>query len=332
MITALVILAAIVGGALIYVATLDGSYRVRRSLRMDVDRQTAYDKLRDYRTWPDWSPWLLHEPDAKLDFSDDCDQAGGWYSWDGRYIGAGKIEHLKLIEPERIEDRISFTRPFKSVASVWWELVDRDGQTEVSWNMQGGMPFLFRFMVPMVKQMIEKDYDLGLAQLRGQLDPQAERPLLAFPGETELPSSTALTIPFKGGLEAMKQAMDAGFPRLAEHVARHEGNLPGMPFSAYHKVNPKTKYFEADLAMPAGLDTPDGEFARKTLGGGKFYRVTLQGNYEFLELAWYAAMGHLRMLKIKMDKSRPSFEVYENDPRAVTNGNEIQTSLYIPVK
>ena len=325
-------LALIILGALVYLASLNGKYEVRRSLLMNVDRQTAFDKVRDFRSWAEWSPWLMHEPDTRLAFSDTPEQEGGWYTWDGKRVGAGKLTHVNLDPPNRIEERIEFLRPFRSTNSVWWEFSETEGQTEIAWNMKGKMPFFFRFMAPMMSIMIAKDYDLGLAMLRGVLDPQAERPAIGFEGETGLESQSALTIPFKGNMDDMIAAMTDGFPRLAAHVEQSGFSLAGRPFTAYHRVNPKKKYFECDIAVPVTHDTPDGDFVRKSLGGGKYFRVNVEGSYSFLELAWYSAMSHIRMLKLKMDVSRPSLEIYENDPEEVAHSNDIRTSLYIPVK
>jgi len=332
MIIILVILALIIVAVLVYLAPLNGSYEVRRSLLMNVDRETVFNKIRDFKSWGEWSPWLMHEPDTRLEFSESPDQAGGWYSWEGKRVGAGKLTHITIDSPKLIEERIEFVRPFKSTNSVRWEFEQKDGQTEVSWNMQGTMPFFFRFMAPMMTVMIGKDYDLGLAMLRGKLDPQAETPSINFEGETELDSMLALTIPFKGGMDAMITAMTDGFPKLTTHVEQTGGGLTGRPFTAYHKVNPKTMYFECDIAVPVGQDATEGDFVRKTLGAGKYFQVSVKGSYNFLELAWYSAMSHVRMLKLKMDKSRPSLEVYENDPETVAHTNEIHTTLYIPIR
>ena len=328
----LAVLALIVIGALIYLASLNGDYEVRRSLLMDVDRQIAFDKIRDFRSWSEWSPWLMHEPDTRLEFSETPGQEGGWYRWDGKRVGAGKLTHVRLDSPFRIEQRIDFLRPFKSTSSVWWEFTENEGQTEIAWNMAGTMPFFFRFMTPMMSMMIAKDYDLGLAMLRGVLDPQAEKPVISFEGETKLDARSALTIPFKGELDEMIAEMTDGFPKLKTHVRESGQSLAGMPFTAYHRVNPKQKYFECDIAVPVTQETPDGGFVRRSLGGGKYFRVDLKGSYSFLELAWHSAMSHARMLKLKMDSSRPSLEVYDNDPETVAHTNDIQTSLYIPVK
>lgn len=66
MTTILFFLAVIVLAGLIYLSTLDKNYAIRCSLFMDVDAQTVFEKVRDFKTWKDWSPWLLHEPDTNL--------------------------------------------------------------------------------------------------------------------------------------------------------------------------------------------------------------------------------------------------------------------------
>ena len=84
MTTALIVIVILIAIPLIYLATLDGNYKVRRSLEIAAGQQTLFDKIRDFKSWSDWSPWLMHEPDTILAFSDTPDQEGGWYSWDGK--------------------------------------------------------------------------------------------------------------------------------------------------------------------------------------------------------------------------------------------------------
>lgn len=332
MIYVLVLLILALIGIIGYLATLPGEYLVRRSILMDVDRQTVFDKVRDFRSWKEWSPWLLHEPDTVLKFSDRASREGGSYSWNGKHVGAGKLTHMRFDGLNKIEQRIEFTRPFKSVCDVWWEFADVNNQTEVTWCMRGKMPFPFRFMTNMTRQMIEKDYDLGLAMLRGRLDPNAERPVISFDGEVELAPQLVLTIPFKGGISSMVKAMETGFPKLNAFLSQQGRKPVGAPIAAFYKVDFKKMYFECDIALPVPIAMPPGEFQRKNLGGGRYFKMTVQGSYDFLESAWYSAMSHLRMYKIKQDSSRPTLEVYQNDPREAQHSNEVLTTLYFPLR
>ena len=332
MIYALALFILILTGVAVYLARQPGEYLVRRSLVMDVDRQTVFDKVRDLRSWKDWSPWLMHEPDTLLKFSDNASREGGSYTWNGKRVGAGKLTHIRFDGLNKIEQRIEFTRPFKSICDVWWEFSDVNNQTEVTWCMRGKMPFPLRFMTNTTRQMIEKDYDLGLAMLRGKLDPDAERPVIYFEGEVERAAQTVLTIPFKGGISSMVTAMEKGFPRLTAALSRYGERPTGPQFAAFHKTDIQSMYFECDLALPVPEEIPPGEFVRKSLGDGRYFKVSIRGSYDFLEAAWYSTMNHLRMYKLKQDRSRPWLEVYENDARQTHHSNEVRTTLYVPLR
>lgn len=332
MLPLLAIPAAAAAAGIVYLSRLPGDYHVRRSLRIKADRQTVFDRIRDTPSWGEWSPWLMHEPDASVRFSDHPDQEGGTYSWDGKLIGAGTLTQARFQGRERIEQTLAFKRPFKSQAQVAWDLAEVEDGTEVTWSMRGGMPFLLRPMIPSMTRMIGNDYTLGLAMLRGCLEPDAERPIIRFDGIDELAPINALTIPFKGGLEDLIEAMQTGFSGLAAHITAQGSEPTGKRLAAYHKVNIKKMLFDCDIAIPTAQEVNDGGFIRKTFPGGKTFTVTLEGKYEFLELAWHAAMCHLQMHKLKVDSGRPALEVYENDVDEVADSNALRTRLRVPLR
>ena len=319
-------------GLLIYLATLEGNYNISQSRLVNATIDTAFDKVCDFKSWPEWSPWLIHEAETQLQYSDNCDQQGGYYTWNGQHVGAGKLTHEKLSKPGLIEQKLEFIKPFKSVCQVSFEFADKESQTEITWKMQGKMPFLFRFMTKNTKEMITQDYKLGLAMLAGQLDKTAEFPQLSFDGETTLEPIHAVCSAFTGDLEDMEAAMQSEFPQLLNYIEHQPGEVAGAPFTAYHKVNLQTMHFICDMAVPVTKDLPAGNYQLKNFGSGRYYQVTLKGSYTFLELAWNAVYAHLKMLKLKRDHCRPSLEVYENDPEEVSCTNDIQTTIYIPIK
>ncbi|MCG8378463.1 MAG: GyrI-like domain-containing protein [Proteobacteria bacterium] len=332
LITIISLIVILILAAVIYLATLDGNYTVRQSHTINADKEAVFDKLIDLKSWPEWSPWLIHEPDTRLEYSEKTNAEGGNYSWDGKYIGAGKLTHIKLERPNHIKNKLEFIRPFKSVCDVGFELEDEQGKTKVTWYMNGSMPFFFRFMVPRTVNLISNDYALGLAMLGGIMDSASEHPRLGFDGEIELQQQYSLFKHFEGLLPEMQKAMQAGFPELLQHVQAQGKQPSAPPFSVYHKVDLKKMHFVCDMAIPLSEDIEVGPFNSRIYEGGRFFKVTLKGDYSFLELAWHSAYTHVCTRKIKIDKKRPSLEIYENDPNQLENTNELITSLYIPVK
>ena len=157
---------------------------------------------------------------------------------------------------------------------------------------------LLIFLAPMFSRLIAKDYELGLVRLRAVLDPSAPKLDIRFPGTTEMPAMAALT----------------------------------MPFTAYHMADPEAGRFRCDLAVPVPFDTESGELTLKHFAGGAFEVTEVQGSYDFMELAWHAAMGHLRMVKRQWDRSRPAMEIYATGPDTAASDDELLTRICVPVK
>ena len=330
--TMMIILALIVVGVLVYLATLPGSYEIRRSRVVNADPQTAFDKVRDFNTWVDWSPWLIHEPTCKLEYSDNSNDIEGWYTWDGQFIGAGKMMHEKFDAPRRMDQKLEFYKPFKSQADIAFEFVEKEGGTEVTWIMASEMPFLFRFMIPNIIKLIGKDYDFGLARLAGLLDPASEHPVVTFEESQDFDKKHVISRAFAGQFDDMVPVMKETYPALMQHARDKDLKITSSPFTAYHRADLKKMHFSIDMALPVAEGSDAGDYESKMLGGGKYFKTTLKGSYDFMDIAWHEAMGHMKMCKIKQDTSRSSFEVYENDPNAVSHSNELVTSIYIPMK
>jgi DNA gyrase inhibitor GyrI len=326
----------IIVGVLIFLLLQPGEINVRRMLTMRCTPAMAFERVQDLRGWRDWSPWLLHEPDAALSYSDDPTAVHGWYAWNGKLIGAGRITHVSLHPPERIEQRIDFKRPFKLTGAVSWELVPTVDEgapaTEVYWTMRGRMPFLLRFLAPMLSQLIGRDFELGLVRLRALLDPDAPTLDIRFPGNTELPAQTALTIAFDGGTKDMPQAMREGFGCIRAALEERGVEPAGPAFSAYHTPDAKAGRLRCDIAVPVQPGTAGGDFTVKGFPGGPCQATEVAGSYDFLELAWHALMAHLRMTKQQWDRTRPALEVYATGPESVASDNELVTHIYVPIR
>ncbi len=326
-----IVLLLLIVCVVIYLATLNGNYTIRRTQLINTSIETVFDKVIDFKSWPEWSPWLIHEPETQLVYSENYDEEQGSYTWEGQRVGAGKLTHIKLQRPYHIEQRLEFIKPFKSICDVGFEFAEKEGQTEVTWVMTGKMPFFLRFLTEKTRDMISKDYDFGLAMLNGVLDPEAEHPVLQFEDEITLEPVYALCEGFSGELKNMEETMKQCFPKLLSFAEQH-GQITGAHFTAYHKVDLNKLYFDIDMAVPVAEGIKADGYQLKSLGGGRYYKVTLSGSYQFLELAWYSAVAHVQMLKLKYDKKRCSLEVYQNDPEQVQSTNEIMTTLYIPIK
>lgn len=322
------IVIAIPLAAAIYLATLDGSFRVRRSLEIEAPAEAAFNAIVDFKSWPQWSPWLMHEPDAAIVYSDNFQQEGGYYSWDGKVVGAGKLTHLSIEPHSRIVQQIEFIRPFKTVNQVSWEFESRDNHTLVHWEMAGSMPFLFRFMASRMEPMIGRDYELGLALFNGYLNSAAPHPTIGFVGRQELEDFSYWAIPCNGNLRQIEAARQPAIESLTAAAA----GKTGLALTIYHQFDPQASSYRTEIALPVIDSTPSSNYTRREFKGGSYFRMTLQGDHAFIPLGWYALSCHCRMHRIKQDKSRPALEIYHDSPVDKGDSNRMETALYFPIR
>ncbi len=311
---------------LVYLANLDGSYHVRRKLVCDVPVEELFSTILDFKQWPDWSPWLLHEPDVHIETSDNYRQEGGYYRWDGKVVGAGKLSHIAIENNRRIQQKIEFIRPFNSVNEVNWYFDNANGKSVIEWEMLGSMPFLFRFMAKDTEAMIARDYDLGLVLLLGHLRPEAPHPKLSFRGRENLDDFRYWAIPFVGRLRELQASRNTNIASLEKAV----GGSAGLGLTLYRKIDEHQARFDAEFAVPVSGKLPESSFTTRTFNGGLYFQIELFGDLNYLPLAWYAAFAHCRMHKIKLEKSRPSLEIYHKI--SVADSNQTRTILYLPIK
>jgi len=328
MLIALAIIVGIILIAIIYLATLDGKFHVRRKLEMPAPIDEAFNTVLDFKTWPEWNPWLIHEPGAKIVISDNCTEEDGHYSWDGEIVGAGKLSHVTITPTKNIQQKIEFIRPFKSINQVNWYFESKPESTVVEWEMEGEMPFLFRFMAKNIAPMIARDYDLGLALLKGYLRPDSPHPRLSFRGKETLDDFHYWSIPFSGNLRELESSRKTSLSTL-ESTA---GGDAGLGLTIYREIDEQQVQFQAEIAVPVPGTLPESGYPTRQFSGGSYFQTELLGDHEFLPLAWYAAFSHCRMHKIKLDKSRPSLEIYHKKVESVEDSNQVRTILYLPIK
>lgn len=327
------LLVALLFLAVLYLLTLPAHCEVQRSIRIQKPLAEVYGYVRNLNHWGQWSPWVLHDASTDMTF-DRATEIGGSYSWSSGLIGAGKMTKTAEATNEAIALDLQFFKPFKSRADVKFEfagLADSGGlqaQTEVSWQMRSKFPIFMRPFRAMFERMIGHDFELGLGMLRGQLDPASEHPVVTFEGSQTLPSQTCAILPYSGLLSGLGAAMGEAYGVLYGRLS--PDNLAGSPLGIYRKTNLSKLTTECDIAVPVKV-LPSNEAGTQTPGGA-YYVTQLKGSYSFLPAVWNAAFGHVKMLKLKVDGSRPSLEVYSKSAECSANTNHWVTLVAIPVK
>ena len=146
-----------------------GDFEVVRSTTVATPPERVHGLLDDFHQWRQWSPWEDVDPNLRREYSGADAGVGARYAWEGnRRAGKGNME-IVGDQPERVEVRLQFEKPWKATNRVVFELVPAgEGTTTVNWRMLGttsGFAALFSKVVPMDK-MVGKDFEKGLARLK----------------------------------------------------------------------------------------------------------------------------------------------------------------------
>ena len=146
-----------------------GEFEVTRETTIPATRATVYALLVDFHRWREWSPWEDLDPALSRTYSGPDAGVGAVYEWVGnRKAGAGRMEITDAVESSKVQIALQFLKPFKSKSTTTFELVERDGDTNVTWRMVGPKTFMTRFMGVFMSmdKMVGKDFEKGLILLK----------------------------------------------------------------------------------------------------------------------------------------------------------------------
>ena len=138
----LIILATIgliIVGGLIWLATLDGQYDVKKSITINAPTSNVFDTVVNFNTWEIWSPWLCVEPSANVLITHSGTQQGDTYTWEGKLVGSGEIEHKSITLNQNIEQEIRFKVPFESQSNVYWQFEDHGTRARTDSSSTGSI-------------------------------------------------------------------------------------------------------------------------------------------------------------------------------------------------
>lgn len=308
------------------------AYNVKRSIVINVAIQKVRDSLTDYRQWPLWSPWLIMEPETKLNYNEKQGEVGAAYDWKGELIGEGAME-LSSIADNELEMFLQFEKPFKSTAAVKFELeAHGSAVTNIIWSMDSKLPFFLFWMVNKIKAYIGMDYERGLKMLKDYLETGSVASKIKVDGVQAIESQQYIGLENQCRLADMANTLSYEFKKLKQFMHDNDLSTELAPFTIYISFDIENNSTSFISAIPIDKDiTVSSPFIKGEIKGGDALKVTHTGHYEHLGNAWTTVMAYARAKKIKTKKSPVGIEFYLNDPMK-TAPEELITEVYLPLK
>jgi len=306
---------------------------ISEEIHIEKDVEEVYAYLKDFEQWPEWSPWLVCEPDCKLSFEGDS------YSWEGKVVGAGKMTLLDSTQNQKMEYDLEFLKPWKSHADVQFELSSSENGTNLTWSMQSSLPWFIFFLKPMMVRMITMDYQRGLRMLKEKLETGSIDSKLEFTPSSKIDGCHYIGIERTCSMDEMDTCMQQDFNRLTDLSLKNKleedsGQLSTLPFTIYSKWKMGKGLVSYTCAIPIKEKLQNiAELPFETVSGYRqpceAFVVTHTGDYQHLGNAWSAAMGRAQNKLIPQSKKIMPFEIYVTCP---DHDGDLITKVCLPLK
>ena len=279
--------------------------------------EKVFEVLRDIYSCPDWSPWLIADPDFKLDVQND------YYSWEGAISGSGRMDLVRDEANESITYDLSFVKPWKSQARIHISLAVKGDATEVTWTLEHSLSFFLFWKKKSIQAYLEVDYDRGFLMLKDLIETGSVPSHLEFLGREPSPSFVGVGIKRSGSMNGFEQDIETSYKEVKDYYPE------GQVFSVYYTwdlVRKEVAYFiGVRLDKTPGV-IPDG-MELINVPGMEVYALRHRGPYSHLSNGWSAGRMHGRAKIFRHSKRFPPFEIYEDE-----NWEEPVVKICLPMK
>ena len=302
---------------------------ISRSVHINAPSSKVYNTLTDMANWKMWSPWIIAEPEAKIDVKPDNNA----YSWEGKRLGSGGMEITKTKENKEVTYDLNFIKPWKSYAAIKFDLEEKNNGTEVTWHMDSSLPWFMFWMKKNMEAFLGSDYERGLLLLKDYVEDGKAHSHLGWNGVKEYPGCTFVGIKRSTSQAEMPSLMQADFERLIAYAMTLDGSKKEESFSQYHKFDFVKKTASYTCGVPvksAPENLPEGMFVGQ-LAPTKVYQIEHTGPYAHIGNAWSTGHMMMRNKEFKGSKKYHPFETYGNSPKN-TAPNDLISYINFPLK
>lgn len=159
----------VVAGLLAVAAMRPHSFRVERSATIKARPDRIFPLINDLRSFNRWNPFEKKDPGLKGSYSGPARGKGAAYAFEGnRDVGKGSIEIIESAASSKVSMALRMREPFEADNRVEFTLTPNGETTNVTWSLQGPVPYLARLVHLFfdMDRMIGRDFEAGLASLK----------------------------------------------------------------------------------------------------------------------------------------------------------------------
>ena len=147
--------------------------RVVTTQQIEASSEEAFQVLRNFERFPEWSPFVVADPEQKHHVTGETGQIGSAFHWEGvieKSEGQQTLVALRGTEYLRMECDI--TKPFKDQPTFEYHITETSDGIEITQTFELTCSGFSRFMMRLlgVEKQIAATNALGLARLKTLLE------------------------------------------------------------------------------------------------------------------------------------------------------------------
>ncbi|NRD22958.1 SRPBCC family protein [Winogradskyella litoriviva] len=333
----LFLLLILIIGLSIYVAVQPNDYKFSRNRIIEAPVSIIYNKVNDFKQWPEFSPWLEQDKEATLTYSDNSVGKGSSYSWNGAVLGEGSMTTLNTDVNSLINQKIEFIKPFEANADIDWTFEPSGKDTKVTWQMKGKLDFvtkIFTMFSGSIESNTGPDFERGLFKLDSVVQAEMKVYSIKTEGITQHSGGYYLYTTKSCKFSDFEKNMTAMLPKVGAYAMTHNVTMAGPPFILYHKWDEEndTVMFSTCVPTNSKVTTDEEEILTGKLDSFKAVKTVLTGNYSNLKEAWETTMKYIADNNLEMVETGSMLETYLTDPMSELNPAKWVTEIYVEVK
>jgi len=146
---------------------------VKTVQQINATKAEVMDALKHYEQFPNWSPFLVTDPEQKYVIGGTNGELGSTFAWEGVAEKSQGVQTLAVINGnDYIRMDCEVVKPFKTNSIFEYTLVEKDGGVEVTQNFSSKMTGFSYFMARLfgAKKQIAEINELGLERLKNYVE------------------------------------------------------------------------------------------------------------------------------------------------------------------
>jgi hypothetical protein len=154
---------------LTYVSTRDGHFHYERNGVIKASKDKIYPYISNLRMGEHWSPYEKVDPNLKKTFAGNDGQIGSSMEFEGNSdVGSGKLEITGLVPNEKVEMKLTMTKPVYGENHIVYNLTEEAEGTRFSWAMSGDGGYLTKLMSALIdcEKMVGDMFIIGIENLK----------------------------------------------------------------------------------------------------------------------------------------------------------------------